>query len=63
MDTFSVGEQLLLGALALLAIFWMGPGIKASLMLSKNAKADWPGFLWPMAFVLLVVLLLIGMVR
>lgn len=63
MESLSTWENVLLGALALLVIFWMKPGIKASLEKSKTAKADWPGLLIPLALVVLFVLFLIAMVR
>ncbi len=55
-------ENILLGALVLLVIFWMGPGIKASLAMSKQAETDWSGFLVPIGFVVIFVLFLILMV-
>ncbi|CAA9892614.1 conserved hypothetical protein [Candidatus Methylobacter favarea] len=62
METFSTWESLLLGAVVLLVIFWMGPGIKASLEQSRNAKPDWPGVLVPIGLVVLFVIFLIAMV-
>ena len=63
MESLSTWENVLLGALALLMIFWMKPGIKAALEKSKTAKADWPGLLIPLALVVLFVLFLIAMVK
>ena len=63
MQPLSSWENLLLGALALLLIFWMSPGIKAALAKSKTAKADWTGFLIPISLVILFVMLLIVMVK
>jgi hypothetical protein len=63
MESLSTWENLLLGALALLVIFWMSPGIKAALQRSKTAKSDWPGLLIPLALVVLFVLFLISMVK
>ncbi|PKM12958.1 MAG: hypothetical protein CVV13_03145 [Gammaproteobacteria bacterium HGW-Gammaproteobacteria-3] len=62
MGTFSGWESLLLGALLILLIFWMRPGIKASLEQSKNATADWPGVLVPLVFVVMFVIFLVAMV-
>lgn len=62
METLSTWEALILGALAILLIFWMGPGIKATWGQSKNAQMDWPGLLWPLAFVVLFVIFLIAVV-
>jgi len=55
MDVFSGWESLLLGALVLLVIFWMQPGIKAAVEQSRNAKPDWSGLLLPLGFVIAVV--------
>lgn len=63
MEPLSTWENVLLGALALLAIFWMKPGIKAALAKSKTAQSDWPAVLIPLALVVLFVLLLIAMVK
>jgi hypothetical protein len=51
-------EQLALGAVALLVIFWFRPGIKAALQKSEQAKKDWPGLLLPIAAVILFVVFL-----
>jgi hypothetical protein len=63
MEPLSTWENVLLGALALLVIFWVKPGIKAALEKSKTAKADWPGVLVPLALVALFIMFLIAMVR
>ncbi|MEQ1558302.1 MAG: hypothetical protein ABL933_05105 [Methyloglobulus sp.] len=63
MQPLSTWENVLLGALALLVIFWMKPGIKASIEKSKTAQADWPGALIPLALVVVFVLVLIAMVK
>ncbi len=62
MEAFSAWESLLLGALALLVIFWMRPGIKAAVQQSRNAKPDWAGLLLPLGFVILVVVFLCVMI-
>jgi hypothetical protein len=63
MQPLSTWENLLLGAFALLLIFWMKPGIKAALEKSKTARADWPGALIPLAIVIIFVMLLLAMVE
>lgn len=59
---FSLWENLLLGVMVLGVIFWMRPGIKSSLQLSKNAESDWMGFLVPIGLVIMFVIFLIAMV-
>ena len=54
-------ENLLLAVLVLLVIFWIWPGIKGSLALSKQAPKDWNGVLLPIAFVVIFVIFLIKM--
>jgi len=63
MEPLSSWENILLGAVALLMIFWMAPGVKASIERSKQAKPDWMGFFIPLALVVIFVLFLIAMVR
>jgi len=58
----SVWESLFLGVVALGLVFWMGPGIKASLARSKEAPTDWMGALIPIGGVVLFVVFLIMMV-
>lgn len=48
--------------MAVLVLFWFGPGIKATLAQSQQAEKDWRGFLLPMIVVILFVLFLIVMV-
>jgi membrane protein insertase Oxa1/YidC/SpoIIIJ len=62
METFSTWEGLLLGAVAVLLIFWMGPGIKATMAQSANVQTDWTGVLLPLAFVVMFVIFLIAIV-
>ena len=52
-------ESILLGAMALGLVFWMGPGIKATLQQSKEAPKDWGGALIPIGAVVLFVIFLI----
>jgi hypothetical protein len=58
----STWESLLVGALVILVIFWMSPGIKAALARSRDSKSDWPAALVPLALVILFVIFLIAMV-
>jgi len=59
----STWEMLLLGAIALGVLFWVGPGIKGMLEQSRQAKErDWTGFLVPILLVILFVIFLIKMV-
>lgn len=63
MQQMSTWEMLLLGVLVLLVLFWMGPGIRATLARSRQAQSrDWAGFLLPIALVVLFVLFLIRLV-
>lgn len=63
MEPLSTWENLFLGAMALLVIFWMKPGIKASLEKSKTVQSDWRGVLIPLALVVVFIFILIAMVR
>ncbi len=56
-------EQILLGALGLLLVFLMGPGVKTTLERSRVAPKDWTGALIPISLVVLFVLLLIFLAR
>ena len=63
MNQMSTWEMLLLGVLVVLVLFWIGPGVKATLERSRQAESrDWAGFIWPIVLVVLFVLLLIRMV-
>lgn len=59
---FSLWENILLGVMVLGIIFWMRPGIKASMQQSTNAESDWMGLLVPIGFVLIFVVFLVAMV-
>jgi flagellar biogenesis protein FliO len=55
--------MVLLGALALLVLFWAGPGVKAMLEQSRQAQSrDWAGLLVPLLLVIAFVILLIKLV-
>lgn len=55
-------ESLTLGALALLLLFWMRPGIKAAQERSRKTPSDWQSLLLPLGLVVMFVLFLIAMV-
>lgn len=59
MEQMATWEMVLLGAIALLVIFWFRPGIKASLERSQQAEKDWPAVLVPIGFVVVFVIFLI----
>ncbi|MGR3913428.1 MAG: hypothetical protein OD918_02705 [Gammaproteobacteria bacterium] len=51
-------EQLLIGAFALLLLFWFLPGIKPMLAKAADAPKDWMGVLLPIALVVAFVIFL-----
>jgi hypothetical protein len=59
MQNYSILETIIIGLIALLAIFWFSPGIKASLKRGKQVQADWPAVLIPLGVVVLFVFFLI----
>ena len=64
MQDMSTWEMLLLGVMVVLVLFWVGPGIRATLEKSRQAESrDWTGLLLPIAVVILFVLFLISSVR
>ena len=63
MNKLSTWEMVLMAAIALLVLFWAGPGVKAMLEQSRQAKErDWAGLLVPLLLVVAFVLLLMKMV-
>ena len=58
----SAMENLVLGALAVLLLFWIWPGIKPALEKSKQNPADWPSVILPLGLVILFVIFLLYMV-
>ena len=55
--------MILLGAIALGVLFWIGPGIKGALQQSREAEnKDWRGALLPIVVVVIFVFFLIKMV-
>ena len=59
MASMALWEQLALGAVALLVIFWFRPGVKAALKQSEEAEKDWAGILWPIVGVVLFVIFMV----
>jgi ABC-type methionine transport system permease subunit len=62
MEAMSTWEMVLIGALVVLVLFWIGPGIKPMLEQSRQAEKDWAGLLIPIIAVILFVILLVMMV-
>lgn len=59
MASMALWEQLALGAVALLVIFWFKPGVKAALKQSEEAEKDWAGILLPIGCVVLFVIFMV----
>lgn len=57
----AVWEQILLGVGGLILIFLFWPGIRRTLEDSKKAEKDWPAVIWPLAAVVLFVMVLIAL--
>mgnify|MGYP001822527232 FL=1 len=63
MEQLSTFEMIILGAVALGVLFWVGPGIKGMLEQSRQAETkDWAGALLPIVIVVIFVFFLIMMV-
>jgi hypothetical protein len=63
MEQMSTFEMIMLGAIALGVVFWIGPGIKGALQQSREAEnKDWAGVLLPIIIVVIFVFFLIKMV-
>ena len=55
--------QLILGLVAIMAIFAFWPGIKAGMEQSRKAEnKDWAGLIFPLGLVVLFVVLLVQLV-
>lgn len=54
----STWEQVLVGALGLLVLVWVLPGIKPMLKKSEEAPKDWAGLLLPIGLVVAFVIFL-----
>ena len=61
MEPMSTWENVLLGAMVILLLFWFMPGIKATLERSRQAEKDWSGALIPIGLVVLFVIFLVMM--
>ena len=60
MDSMSVWEQVLLGVLVLLVLFWFGPGLKVAFKERRSAsQEEWLSVLIPIGLVALFVILLV----
>lgn len=53
-------EQILIGAVALIMLFLVVPGLKSMFARSKEAPKDWMGLLLPIGLVVMFVLFLIS---
>jgi hypothetical protein len=63
MEQMSTFEMIMLGAIALGVLFWVGPGIKGALQQSREAEnKDWAGVLLPIIIVVIFIFFLIQMV-
>jgi TRAP-type C4-dicarboxylate transport system permease small subunit len=58
----SDSESLIIGALAVLLLFWMQPNIKNAIARSKKAQSDWLSLLLPIGVVVIFVVFLIATV-
>ena len=59
-----VWEQILIALVAVVVLFFFGPGIKKAMEDSKKVEnPDWSGALLPIGIVILFVILLIAMMR
>ena len=56
-------EKVVLVFFALGLVFFMWPGVKASMEQSKNAPKDWKGALIPIGLVVLFVFVLISLAK
>lgn len=55
-------EQILVGAIVVLVLLWVVPGLRGGLARSRQATADdWRGLLLPLGAVILFVILLISL--
>lgn len=64
MENLSIWEMLLLGAVSIFVLMWMGPGIKHTFKQSQQAEQrDWAGLLLPIGAMVAFVILLIVLAR
>lgn len=62
MNEMSTLEMVLVGALVLVVVLWVGRGIGPLMRESREAPKDWPGLLLPLGAVILFVVVLMLMV-
>lgn len=63
MESMALWEQIVLGALVVLILLWILPGVRANLGKSREATGeDWRGLLLPLGAVVLFVIVLIAVV-
>lgn len=62
MTDMSTLEMVLVGALVLVVVLWIGRGIGPLMRESREAPKDWPGVILPLAAVVLFVAVLMMMV-
>ncbi len=55
----AVWEQILVGAIGLIVVLLVFPGIKSMLKKSEEAPKDWTGLLLPIGVVVMLVIFLI----
>ncbi|WP_455365780.1 hypothetical protein [Kaarinaea lacus] len=60
---YGIWTKIGLGALALVILLFVAPGLKGALRQSQEAEKDWKGVLIPVALVVLFVIFLIASVR
>ncbi|MGD8742994.1 MAG: hypothetical protein PVH46_06165 [Granulosicoccaceae bacterium] len=64
MEQLAGWEMLLLGAVVIIVLLWMGPGISQTFKQSQQTeKRDWAGFLLPIGVMVLFVIVLIMLAR
>ena len=63
MEPMGMWETILLGAVAILAIMWLSPGIRGAMRRSEEAEKDWRGVLLPLGMMVLFVVVLIWLAR
>ncbi|MCQ8104289.1 hypothetical protein NP590_09240 [Methylomonas sp. SURF-2] len=61
-DPMSGLETVILGALTILLLFWLQPGLKAAIARGKQAPSDWQSVILPLGLVVMFVIFLIAMV-
>ena len=63
MNSLETWELVVIGALVLLVLLWVRPGLKRAFEQSRQATSkDWAGVLVPIGLVVLFIILLISLV-